>query len=596
MTGMIERAIGRGASARRISFNAINASSIPESMLSDIIRNAEREAEEEFPSLPLSLYREYSISGNRTDYENLYFQKRKMLSDLVIAEMAEGKSRFMGKIEEGIWSVISEPSWTIPAHNTYIRDREALDTPLIERPVLDLFQCETGEILSLALSILKERINTILAADVEHVIRERILKPYITDHFWWMGNDGPLNNWAPWCTQNVLLSVLTLPLTEKESGKVLRTAVATLDQYIDAYPEDGSCDEGAHYYHEAALALWGCLHTLSLSVGDDIKKVFSNPKIKAMAEYIESVHIADDTYLNFADCSPKAGHLTAREYLFGKAVGSKSLMHHAALDAAADWIESDNNYNLFYKYIALSSAAEIEEEASSSGYFPQAGFTSFRSTGMAIYRENGIVFAFKGGSNGESHNHNDVGSLILYKNGQPCLIDIGVETYTKTTFSKDRYTLLPMRSSYHNVVNFPPLEQHDGEEYRAETLRMDDGGASFDLTHAYESGKGLKRYIRSAVFDRSGSRITIMEDFEADMSGVLSLISMEKPEIDECCLLWKSFRIDFPEHYECLIETIPITDSRLRRAWPDELYRTLVTLPHATEWIIRFKEGDHHEN
>ena len=210
MTGMIERAIGRGASARRISFNAINASSIPESMLSDIIRNAEREAEEEFPSLPLSLYREYSISGNRTDYENLYFQKRKMLSDLVVAEMVEGKSRFMGKIEEGIWSVISEPSWTIPAHNTYIRDREALDTPLIERPVLDLFQCETGEILSLALSILKERINTILAADVEHVIRERILKPYITDHFWWMGNDGPLNNWAPWCTQNVLLSVLRL--------------------------------------------------------------------------------------------------------------------------------------------------------------------------------------------------------------------------------------------------------------------------------------------------------------------------------------------------------------------------------------------------
>ena len=66
-----------------------------------------------------------------------------------------------------------------------------------------------------------------------------------------------------------------------------------------------------------------------------------------MAEYIEKVHVKDDTYLNFADCSPKAGHLTAREYLFGKATGSDLLMHHAAIDAARDWREDDNTYNLF---------------------------------------------------------------------------------------------------------------------------------------------------------------------------------------------------------------------------------------------------------
>ena len=286
-------------------------------------------------------------------------------------------------------------------------------------------------------------------------------------------------------------------------------AITTLDQYIEGFPDDGCCDEGASYYHAAALALWGCLDIISKSTGADLKRVWSDPKIRAMAEYIEKVHIEGDSYLNFADCSPKAGTLTAREYLFGKAIGSERLMHHAAIDAAGSWRESDNDYN----------------------------------------------------------NHNDVGSFILYRDGRPCLIDIGVETYTKTTFSKDRYTLKPMQSGYHNLVNFPPLEQHDGEEYRASVLRMDKDGAAFDLTRAYPEGGGLRRYIRSVQI--SDDSIAIDEDFDAEQDGVLSLISQEKPMADGSAIRWDSFSAEFPEAIEAEIEILPVTDQRLRKAWPE---------------------------
>ena len=590
MQDLIDKALGREARAGRITFTRDAIQHIPGKVRKDIIATAEKEAEGGFPYLPLSLYRDFSITGSRDGYQKPYFQKRKLLSDLVIAEAIEGKRRFIPLIEDGIWSLLSEPVWTIPAHNTYIRDAEQPDTPLIERPILDLFQCETGEILSLTASILSDSLSPILRQDIEHALRTRILEPYITDHFWWMGNDGPLNNWATWCTQNVLLSVLTLPLSEKEARKVLKTAVSTLDQYISSFPEDGGCDEGASYYHAAALALWGALHVIALSTGYDMHGVFADGKIKAMAEYIEKVHVSGDIYLNFADCSPKAGHLTAREYLFGKAVGSQALMHHAALDADNDWRESDNDYNLFYKYIALSSWDEIREEAARKIGIEKPRFTMFSGTGLAIYRQDGITFAIKGGHNGESHNHNDAGSIILYKGKKPCLIDIGVETYTKTTFSKDRYTLLPMRSSYHNVVNFPPLEQHDGEEYRAETLMMSEKGVSFDLTGAYESGKGLRKYARSVLFDKG--IISIAEIFDSDNPAVLSLLSTEKPVIRSRSVRWESFKASFSGKITGSVETIEITDARLRIAWPKRIYRALITLPGPISWTIGFKEED----
>ena len=43
-----------------------------------------------------------------------------------------------------------------------------------------------------------------------------------------------------------------------------------------------------------------------------------------------------------------------------------------------------------------------------------------------------------------SHGHNDSGSFIVFQDGEPLFIDIGVGTYEKKTFSKERYTIFSM--------------------------------------------------------------------------------------------------------------------------------------------------------
>jgi hypothetical protein len=68
----------------------------------------------------------------------------------------------------------------------------------------------------------------------------------------------------------------------------------------------------------------------------------------------------------------------------------------------------------------------------------KTGAVHFHSTGLHLFRTKGFDVALNAGNNGVSHNHNDTGSIILFKEGTPVLIDVGVETYTAKTFSPER--------------------------------------------------------------------------------------------------------------------------------------------------------------
>lgn len=84
-------------------------------------------------------------------------------------------------------------------------------------------------------------------------VNRRILTPYLTEHFWWMGNgDEEMNNWTPWCTQNVLLCAFALPFEESVRRRVIEQACRSLDCFLKDYGEDGCCSEGAQYYGHAA--------------------------------------------------------------------------------------------------------------------------------------------------------------------------------------------------------------------------------------------------------------------------------------------------------------------------------------------------------
>ena len=277
--------------------------------------------------LPLSLWLDFTHTGRRTPWETAYFSRRARLCALVSAECVEHKGRFLDAIADTVWAICEESAWQLPAHNSYIRDTPQLPLPDTTRPIVDLFAAETGALLALARYLLPDELDTAapgITARMEQELDARILTPYFTSHFWWMGNgEEPMCNWTSWCTQNVLLTVFLLPTTQQQRNAAVKQAAYSLDCFLKDYGADGCCNEGAQYYRHAGLTLWGCLEILSSIVPEAFSPLFHEPKIKNIAEYICNVHVEGPYYLNFGDCSPLAGRCGAREYRFWAGCGQR---------------------------------------------------------------------------------------------------------------------------------------------------------------------------------------------------------------------------------------------------------------------------------
>ena len=168
--------------------------------------------------LPLSLWLDFTHTGRRTPWETAYFSRRARLCALVSAECVEHKGRFLDAIADTVWAICEESAWQLPAHNSYIRDTPQLPLPDTTRPIVDLFAAETGALLALTRYLLPDELDTAapgITVRMEQELNTRILTPYFTSHFWWMGNGAePMCNWTSWCTQNVLLTVFLLPTTQ----------------------------------------------------------------------------------------------------------------------------------------------------------------------------------------------------------------------------------------------------------------------------------------------------------------------------------------------------------------------------------------------
>ncbi len=561
-----------------------------------------------YPQLSATDFLDFTLTGNRVRYEEKYFARRHALDALVLAECVSYTGEFLPDIINGIFCICEESAWQLPSHNSYQRDTPQLPLPDATEPVLDLFACETAAVLATACYLLGEqleRFSPAVCRRIRHELEIRIFKPYLSSHFWWMGNgEETMNNWTVWCTQNVLLAVFLTETKDSFRRRVLEKACYSIDCFLSEYGEDGCCDEGALYYRHAGLCLFNALEILNAVTGGHFAGLYRETKVCNIAAYLMHVHVRDKYYVNFADCSPVPGRCSAREFLFARRTGNREMAAFAAKDFMSGLpqtltLPAENN--LYYR---LQNAFTVKEIFAYAGSVAETavGYTDifYPSTGLFIARDDVYFLAVKAGCNGDSHNHNDTGSFTVYKNGYPLLIDVGVESYTKKTFSPQRYEIWTMQSSYHNLPTVNGCMQKDGKEYGAEDTRTRFGEESceirMDIAKAYPAQAGLNYYRRRAVLVK-GQEIRIEDEFDfvdetehsAEKHGqkqvILSLMTCEKvvpaPQEQEGVLLLKigdNGVMGITGGKYRGTEEIPVTDQRLKTAWDHAVYRTLIEL------------------
>lgn len=541
----------------------------------------------DYPQLLAVDYMDFTRTGNRKSYQDKAFDRRLALDALVLAECAEANGRFLDDIINGLVLLCEESAWQIPAHNSYVRDTPQLILPDTKRPVIDLFAAETGAVLGVAEALLRpllKAVSPFLSTMIDEHLYKRIITPYLTRHFWWMGDGiSPMNNWTVWCTQNVLLSVFTRDMPADMQMSIIQKACKSTDYFLDEYGEDGCCDEGAQYYRHAGLCLFNIIEILNEVTDNTFESLYQNKKIQNIASYIWNVHVDDRYYLNFADCSPLAGRCNAREFLFAKRTGNSNLMAFAAEDLRrSEEPLLPKEHNLYYRIQAIFHHQEMLTYLPDTP--PSHKDCFYESTGLWIARDSTTCLSVKAGDNNDSHNHNDVGSFTLYRHGRPMFLDVGVETYTKKTFSKERYELWPMQSGYHNLITFGGIMERNGKEYASGDVAVsfEDGCASIsmELSGAYPS-KQIRSYRRLVTFQKD-RQITIRDTIDTDLGpNVLSLMTCEKPSWHASGNRLQigslgSLQISGCSHVH--IEQITITDETLARAWKHAIYRTLITI------------------
>jgi hypothetical protein len=477
-------------------------------MLQMCIKSAESYIDYDWPVIPATLSLLYVRTGNRSQYETLSFKKRNVLSTLIIAEVAENRGRFLDPIINGVWSVCEESWWGVPAHLPGGKEYAGLVD--VSRPFIDLFAAETGKVLAWADYFLGKKFDAVspqIRKRIYNEITYRLLDPFMKRDHWWTGKNGSVpNNWNPWICSNLLNIVL---LVEKDGQKrtgIVNEILATLDNFLNPYPQDGGCDEGPGYWNVAGASLYDNIVLLNLASNDAFRYVYENERFKNMGRYIYRAQTGENYFLNFADASPRINVDAAMVYHYGKDIGDRDMMDFGAFyhksGGASAGIRS--LYALFVQ--DEIKAAQRRLPYPKDVWLPDLQVMTARDMEGS---SDGFYVAVKGGHNAESHNHNDVGNYVVFYDGQPLLIDVGSGKYTARTFSSRRYDIWFNCSDYHNVPTINGKTQRQGAGFKAADVSYRAGKSSvsccLDLAKAYPKEAAVNSWKRTVTLNRGKS-------------------------------------------------------------------------------------------
>ena len=547
--------------------------------------------------LPAARYMDFLRNGNRSHYEAIYFARRANLMSLVVAECIAGDGALVDDIVNLVWAICEESSWCLPAHNG---GTDALPNPDAQT-VIDLFAAETGSALSWTYYLLGDVLgeqSPIILRRIEIEVKKRILDPYMEfDGFWWMSIDENVNvnNWNPWVNSSSLHTFLLIESNEDRRKAAILRSAKSVDRFIGTYFPDGGCDEGPSYFGVAGGALFDYLEALH-GATDGTISIYHEPLIQNMAKYIYRVHISGDYFVNFAD-APARTHVSAGLLLrVGDAIQDETLCRFARYMLANNFAGVPYAAKQVCIFRALNNIFAFERIAPTDAPCAEPQDHFFEGIQVATARQcansnNGFFLACKGGHNAESHNHNDVGSFVLYNNGHPIVIDAGVETYSRKTFSDQRYEIWTMCSDYHNLPDINGTTQLPGKTHCAQDVRYTADGTvtemTLDIAQAYSEDACVSQYERSIRFDRALKAITVSDRYKLTASHapiVVRFICAAEPLHKGDHFIIDDVQLNYnPEKFNFEIEPLPLSDPKIASDWQrDTLYRILLTETHAS--------------
>lgn len=545
----------------------------------EIIKNGESLLGYTWKVVKATDYLEFERSGNREIMERPFDDNNQAIVRLMLAELAEGRGRFIDQLINGVFHTCEMTSWALSAHLVTQPTHRALPTPIY--PLIDLTAGDLGSLLSWVYYFMHEEFDKIdpeISRRLYRELDERIMKPYLNnDSFWWLAANYKgqmVNNWNPWCNSNCLMTFMLLENDVDRLSKAVSRSMQSVDKFLNYVHSDGACEEGPSYWGHASGKCLDYLVLLNRITGGKIS-IFDNPQIKAMGEYIARSYVGNGWVVNFADASAKGGGDPYLIYRYGKAVKSDILKQFASMQNKGSKI-SFRGRDLF----RILEAFLVEDELCAyQEAYTGVSYTWYPETEFCYVRNKKAFFAAKGGYNDESHNHNDAGSFSLWVNNMPVIIDAGVGTYTRQTFSSERYTIWTMQSNYHNLPMINGVPQKYGRQYKATEVKATKNSFSANIATAYPDEAGVKKWIRS--YTMKSDALMISDRFELNeikKENVINFLSwgdiIIKDGVIEISVNGVKGTLKYDtKMFKVKKKCVKLTDKKLSPVWGAEVYR-----------------------
>ena len=536
------------------------------------------EARAGYPMVTATQFLAFCRTGDRMAYEKPYFARRSLLMGAVLGECLLDDGTYLDAVIDGLWCICEETTWVLSAHNGSDHPGRP---PMNERPLpdaanpyVDLFAAQTAATLADILYLLEDkldRVSPLIARRVRQEIDRRVVTPFMThDDFWWMGMiRKDVCNWTPWILSNVIDVLLLLERDGWRRSEGVTRALRMLDSYLAVLPEDGGCDEGAGYFNMAGAALFDALESVYTATNGHIS-FFDEPLIRKIAMFPLHAHIAGRYFINFADCDAQPlldGERIAR---FGMRTKQPELERFglwlAKQRSSVRPLDTPQMSRVLQRL--FMPAVQTEEPKGKP-------FSALPNLQVFAWRRGGLYVAAKGGHNGESHNHNDIGNLIVYADGEPEIIDVGNCVYTAKTFGAERYELMNTRSKNHNVPLIGGMEQVCGRQHAAKDVWADENGVRMDIAGAYP--EHVISLIRRIEIDKD--RLTVSDEVTLDKAEnvTFTLMLRHKPTIQNGHAVFGKLSMTFDPAMTVSLEEIPVTDARMARNFPGSVWRLGIT-------------------
>ncbi len=465
------------------------------------------------PVLTYSKWKLFWESGDREEYQDVYFARRRFIEHVLILSLIYPEEQlYIDKLQDVIFAILDEYTWCLPAHQG---QRDENDNTRV-----DLFASETGFYLALIDTLLADRLDPLIRDRIRTEIDRRIFDT-ITGcecYGWW---ETGHTNWTAVCTGSVGCTMMLMRpdlLDAKMEERLLRA----MSGFLDGFADDGICTEGCGYWAYGVSFFVQFADMIKTFTGGRVD-LFKSEKMRAIAAFPQKMFLSGKASVSFADGNRQL------EYTFG-------VMHRLKSEYPDDVLIYSPEYGSYDMEcgrlcIRLFAAIWHVDEYYNNPADSTACFEEYAANACWLTKRTvKYGFAAKAGHNAEMHNHNDVGSFIFAKGGKQLLMDVGSGIYTRQYFSSERYDIFEPSSRSHSVPIIDGKYQFVGREAAARDVVYEKGRFSMDIAGAYDTDK-VRSVKRS--FEMNDDRVALTDVFDVGdgTSIVERFVTYVKPEL-----------------------------------------------------------------